>query len=50
VQEAYAELAFVDELWPDLSAERMMGLLDWYGARQRRFGGDPVALIAPESA
>ena len=47
LEAAYAELAFVDELWPDLSAERMAGLLDWYGARQRRFGGDPVALTTP---
>jgi undecaprenyl diphosphate synthase len=50
LEAAYAELAFVDELWPDLSAERMAGLLDWYGGRQRRFGGDPAALVTPRSA
>jgi undecaprenyl diphosphate synthase len=50
LEAAYAELAFVDELWPDLSAGQMAGLLDWYGARQRRFGGDTVAVTVPESA
>lgn len=37
-QSAYAELVFVDELWPDFTAEHLAGALAEYGRRERRFG------------
>jgi undecaprenyl diphosphate synthase len=38
-QSAYAELIFVDDLWPDFGAEQLRGALGEYAGRQRRFGG-----------
>jgi undecaprenyl diphosphate synthase len=38
-QAAYAELLFVDTLWPDFDEQAFAGALDLYAARQRRFGG-----------
>ena len=38
-QAAYAELVFLDVLWPDFSAEHFKAALDEYASRQRRFGG-----------
>lgn len=38
-QAAYAELLFVDTLWPDFDEEEFGKALEAYGARQRRFGG-----------
>lgn len=38
-QLAYAELLFVDTLWPDFGAEALAGAIAQYGARERRFGG-----------
>ncbi len=38
-QSAYAELFFTETLWPDLTTEELDGLIDAYGARNRRFGG-----------
>ncbi|MCF3594100.1 polyprenyl diphosphate synthase [Rhodobacteraceae bacterium LMO-12] len=38
-QSAYAEYEFIDTLWPDFSAEILAGLVQSYGARDRRFGG-----------
>lgn len=38
-QAAYAELVFVDTLWPDFDAATLQQALDTYGRRQRRFGG-----------
>lgn len=35
---AYAELAFVDTLWPDFGADHLDRVLDHYATRQRRFG------------
>ena len=40
-QSAYAELLFVDECWPDFTAERFRGVIESYGKRERRFGGLP---------
>ena len=37
-QSAYAELIFVDELWPDFSREIFERALDQYSNRDRRFG------------
>jgi undecaprenyl diphosphate synthase len=38
-QAAYAELLFLDLLWPDFDEEAFAGALDQYAARERRFGG-----------
>ena len=38
-QSAYAEYEFIDTLWPDFSKEIFAGLVESYGARDRRFGG-----------
>ncbi len=37
-QSAYAEYEFIDTLWPDFSPEIFAGLVNNYGARDRRFG------------
>jgi len=37
-QSAYAELMFVDTLWPDFSAERLKEALERFAQRERRFG------------
>jgi len=36
---AYSELYFTDELWPDFGGDELDEALDWYYARDRRFGG-----------
>ena len=38
-QAAYAELMFVDTLWPDFDGEALAAALGVFAARQRRFGG-----------
>ncbi|GHH08158.1 MULTISPECIES: isoprenyl transferase [Sphingomonas] len=38
-QAAYAELLFVDTLWPEFDAETLAGAIATFGQRQRRFGG-----------
>ena len=38
-QAAYAELLFLDLLWPDFDEAAFAGALERYAARQRRFGG-----------
>ena len=38
-QAAYAELLFVDTLWPDFDEAALRDALDQYAGRQRRFGG-----------
>jgi undecaprenyl diphosphate synthase len=38
-QAAYAELVFLDVLWPDFDAEVMRGALAEFGRRERRYGG-----------
>jgi len=37
-QAAYAELLFVDEFWPDFTAETFAGAIETYRRRERRFG------------
>jgi undecaprenyl diphosphate synthase len=37
-QSAYAELMFVDTLWPDFTAEKLIEALDRFAQRERRFG------------
>jgi undecaprenyl diphosphate synthase len=38
-QAAYAELYFTDTLWPDFDEAALQQALDWFAARDRRFGG-----------
>jgi undecaprenyl diphosphate synthase len=38
-QAAYAELLFVDTLWPDFDGEALAAAIADFGARERRFGG-----------
>jgi undecaprenyl diphosphate synthase len=38
-QAAYAELMFIDKLWPDFSEEDFAEALEHFAARERRFGG-----------
>jgi len=38
-QAAYAELLFVDTLWPDFGADTLADAVATFGRRQRRFGG-----------
>jgi undecaprenyl diphosphate synthase len=38
-QLAYAELVFVDTLWPDFGEEQLRSALQEYAQRRRRFGG-----------
>jgi undecaprenyl diphosphate synthase len=38
-QLAYAELAFVDKLWPDFGPRDLQHALDEYASRRRNFGG-----------
>ena len=37
-QAAYAEFAFIDECWPDFTADRLEQLIGTFGHRERRFG------------
>jgi len=37
-QSAYAELAFVETLWPDFTKEKFLECLEEYAQRERRFG------------
>ena len=43
-QSAYAELTFVDTLWPDFTRAQFLAVLDGFAARERRFGA-----VAPEA-
>ena len=38
-QSAYAELLFVDTLWPDFDADALADAITVFGRRQRRYGG-----------
>jgi undecaprenyl diphosphate synthase len=38
-QLAYAEMMFVDTLWPDFGAAELKDCLDAFAARERRYGG-----------
>jgi undecaprenyl diphosphate synthase len=38
-QAAYAELLFLDLLWPDFDEQAFAGALEVFAARERRFGG-----------
>jgi undecaprenyl diphosphate synthase len=38
-QSAYAELLFVDTLWPDFDGDSLRSALSQFAARERRYGG-----------
>ena len=40
-QSAYAELVFLDVLWPDFDASHFAGALDAFNRRERRYGARP---------
>ncbi len=46
-QSAYAEMVFLDTLWPDFGREELWRAIQEYHARDRRFGG---AVDTPDSA
>jgi undecaprenyl diphosphate synthase len=45
-ESAYAELLFVDRLWPDFSGQDLRNALEWFRSRDRRFGGIPALAVA----
>jgi undecaprenyl diphosphate synthase len=45
-QSAYAEMVFLDTLWPDFTREQLWEAISLYAARNRRFGG---AIDAPST-
>jgi len=45
-QSAYAELAFVDTLWPDFTRAQFLAVLDGFAARERRFGAVTSEAVA----
>ncbi|MBX9829709.1 MAG: di-trans,poly-cis-decaprenylcistransferase [Xanthobacteraceae bacterium] len=49
-ESAYAELCFVDTLWPDFDANGLRAAVAEFWRRDRRFGGlsEPVPLVAAE--
>jgi undecaprenyl diphosphate synthase len=49
-ESAYAELLFTDRTWPDFDASDLDAALAEFKHRERRFGGLPEAVTAPERA
>jgi undecaprenyl diphosphate synthase len=37
-QAAYAEMFFIDTLWPDFTVKQFNEALEWFSKRDRRFG------------
>ena len=46
-QSAYAEMVFLDTLWPDFDRRDLWRAIEVYAARDRRYGG---AVDAPSTA
>ncbi len=46
-ESAYAEMVFLDTLWPDFTREDLWHAIGLYVSRDRRFGG---AIDAPKAA
>jgi len=42
-ESAYAELYFIDTMWPDFGAAELAAAVAEFQARERRFGGLPEA-------
>ena len=49
-ESAYAELLFLDTLWPDVTGETLAEALGRFHARERRFGGLPVEPVGGDGA
>jgi undecaprenyl diphosphate synthase len=47
LQGAYAEMVFLDRLWPDFTRQDLWHALDVYTGRDRRFGGAVDAPTVP---
>jgi len=47
-ESAYAELCFVDTLWPDFGAQELRAALTDFRSRERRFGAVTTPLVAAE--
>ncbi len=45
-QSAYAELVFLDELWPDVDRRTLWRAVQIYAERDRRYGGAPSDAVA----
>jgi undecaprenyl diphosphate synthase len=48
-QSAYAEMVFVDDLWPDVDRRVLWRAVEEYASRDRRYGGAVDAAAAPGS-
>ncbi|MGB0499093.1 MAG: polyprenyl diphosphate synthase [Rubricella sp.] len=44
-QSAYSEFVFVDECWPDFTAERLAGVIAAAGRRERRYGAVAARVV-----
>lgn len=49
-QSAYAEMVFLDTLWPDMTRLQLWAAIDEYQRRTRRFGGAIDAPVSGDSA
>jgi len=51
-QLAYTELFFTDTLWPDFGEAEFAEAIEWFAARERRFGktGEQVRVVASAAA
>jgi undecaprenyl diphosphate synthase len=47
-QSAYAELVFLDRLWPDFDRRDLWRAIEQYAARDRRYGGALPNVVRPE--
>ena len=47
-QSAYAEMVFLDRLWPDFDRRDLWRAIESYASRDRRYGGAIPNAIAPE--
>jgi undecaprenyl diphosphate synthase len=48
-QSAYAELVFLDRLWPDFDRRDLWRAIELYSQRDRRYGGAAPNIVAGES-
>jgi undecaprenyl diphosphate synthase len=49
-ESAYAELLFLDRMWPDFGADDLEAALNVFKQRERRFGGVPAVALCPAQA
>jgi undecaprenyl diphosphate synthase len=46
-ESAYAELLFIDRMWPDFNEADLEEALAEFRRRERRFGGVPASMLSP---